>query len=80
MPAGASPVNVENALSNLPPGEKEWGRPWYFYDRVDPAPYFRQMDPEMDVSNNDYVPKVCRDDMLEFYEPGMKAVFVYGYK
>lgn len=80
MPSDADLINIANGLGNLPPGKKEWDRPWYFYDRVDPAPWFRQMDPDLNVSRGDYVPRVRRQDMMEFYEEGLTPVDVYGYE
>ena len=80
MPLDADPINVENNLGNLPPGEKMWHRPWYFYDRVDPVPQFRHVGPDLNVSRGDYVPRVRREDMTGFYEEGAKPVRVYGYE
>jgi len=80
MPPDADPINIENNLGSLPPGKREWDRPWYFYDRIDPAPWFRHVDPDLNVSRGDYVPRVKCEDMTEFYEEGAKAVYVYGYE
>jgi len=79
MPEDAHPINVENLLGNLPPGDRWWEQPWFFYDRVDPAPYFRHVS-QSDIPEEPYVPEAKDADMSEFPDADMKALWVAGYK
>jgi len=82
-PEDAAPINIENKLHILPPETKakDFSRPWFLYDWVDPAAKFRRMGEQIDRRFTDPDVSEGEDDgaILDDPEEGAIPISVPGY-